>query len=508
MRKVSRYGSCFEEQQSPQKVLVGWTMGTEPTREGAQIRPTSIMRLSTQAGAFLLLLSLTILLGGCIAAPAVQLFARQANDMVQQGRRANQSPSPAVEPALSTLDLTEASRNRLLVLGVDGNLFTVTPDGSGRFALTSDAGAQHTYTQPTWSATGKRIAWTAIARIDGVRGSLITANANGTARTENETLFPPFYLYWSPDDSKVAYLSNWLAPSGQTIALHIANIRAPESADPTATPLVETDPVGVGQPFYFSWAPSADRLIAHVANREVIVLDLAAKEPSILVEESANFAVPQWVAAGLTAEATSGDRTSADSDGELLYVIKDETTAQLVLSDATGQNEEFLTYLARQDFISFSMNATGKQIAYIETTANVGFNAFGPLFLYDREAELFKQLSTDPAIAFFWSPDGSALYFLTVEPTVDQIWLRVNVWDGTAVQQYARFVPSPSFARDYLPFADQYMQSVRFWSPDSNAIVYAGQAEDGTAGIWVQSIEEGAEAQLVVAGTFATWSPR
>ncbi len=507
MRKASQYGSCFEEQQSPQKAPVDWTMRTEPTREGAQIRPTSIMRLSTQPGALLLLLSLTLLLTGCVALPAVQLLGRQAGELAQQRRSTGLFPAPTVEPALTALDLTEASRNRLLVLGVDGNLFTVAPDGSGRFALTTDAGPQHTYTQPTWSATGKRIAWTAIARVDSVRGSLITANANGTARTANETVFPPFYLYWSPDDSKVAYLSNWLAPSGQTIALHVANILDTDSTDPTAAPLVETDPVGVGQPFYFSWAPSADRLIAHVANREVILLDLAAEEPSILVEESANFAAPQWVTAGITTEVTSTGNSTA-KNGVLLYVIKDETTAQLVLNDATGQNEEFLTYLARQDFISFSMNATGKQIAYIETTANVGFNAFGPLFLYDREKELFQQISTDPAIAFFWSPDGSALYFLTVEPTTDQVWLRVNVWDGTAVQQYARFIPSPSFARDYLPFADQYMQSVRFWSPDSNAIVYAGQAEDGTAGIWVQPLEEGAEPQMVVAGTFATWSPQ
>ncbi len=495
MRKAQRYGGCLEVEQISQGITVNRIIRSEPVQEGAQIWPLSIMRAFMQPGAIILSLLLAVLLNGCIAAPAVQLLAREANELAQQRRSTGQSTVPAIEPALSALDLTEASRNRLLVVGVDGNLFTIAPDGSGRFALTTDAGPQHTYTQPTWSATGKRIAWTAIARVDSVRGSLITANANGTARTENATTFPPFYLYWSPDDSKVAYLSNWLAPSGQTIALHVANILATDSTDPNAAPLVETDPVGVGQPFYFSWAPSADRMIAHVANREVILLDLAAEEPSILVEESANFAAPQWV-------------TSTDNDGELLYVIKDATTAQLVISDGTGQNEEFITYLAQQDFISFSMNATGKQIAYIETTANVGFNAFGPLFLYDREAEFFEQLSTDPAVAFFWSPNGGSLFFLTIEPTAEQIWLRVNVWDGTMVQQYARFVPSPSFARDYLPFADQYMQSVRFWSPDSNAVVYAGQAENGTAGIWVQPIEADAEPQLVIAGTFATWSPQ
>ena len=267
------------------------TMKGRSAKAGRQSQLALIMHSLTSRITFLPLL-LVLLLSGCIAAPAVQLLAKQASELAQQRRSANLSTTPEVESTAATLDLAEASRNRLLVLGVDGNLFTVEPDGSGRFALTTDAGPRRTYTQPTWSATGKRIAWTAIARVDGVRGALITASANGMARTENATVFPPFYLYWSPDDSKVAYLSNWLAPSGQTIALHVANILAPDSVDTNTAPLVETDPIGVGQPFYFSWAPSADQLIAHVGNREVILLDLAAEEPSILVEESANFAAP------------------------------------------------------------------------------------------------------------------------------------------------------------------------------------------------------------------------
>jgi TolB protein len=403
----------------------------------------------------------------------------------------------ATTPAATraALDPNEASTNRLLVVGIDGNLFTITPDGSSRFPLTTDAGPQRSYTQPTWSATGERIAWTLIERADGVRGSLITTSANGTTATRTATLFPPFYLYWSPDDSKVAYLSSWLRDNQPTIALHVADIVAPTDAGSSAARAVAATPVGVGQPFYFSWAPSSDRMIAHVGNREVILIDLVAQEPTVLVEDSANFAAPQWVG-------------QDGASNRLLYVIQDENTAQLILSDAAGENEEFLTYLARQDFVSFSMNAPGNQIAYIETAEMVGFNAFGPLFLYDLEREIFEQLSNDPAIAFFWSPNGTALYFLTVEPTAEQIWLRVNVWDGVTVRQYARFVPSPSFARDYLPFADQYMQSMRFWAPDSSAVVYTGQAENGTAGVWVQPIAEGAAPRLVVAGTFATWSPR
>lgn len=398
-----------------------------------------------------------------------------------------------------TLDLETASNNRILVQGVDGNLFTITPGESERFYLTSNAGVRWLYSQPTWSTSGDRVAWTAVERTaDGVRSALVTALADGTEQTVADVPFPPFYLYWSPDDSKVAYLSNWLNSSGQTIALRAVDITKDGE---NATTL------DLGQPYYFSWAPNGEQLIAHVDNRQVRLLDASQRseasddereEPEVLVDGSANFAAPQWYS----------DITVAESVGQLLYVLDDGNTAQLVISDVAGDNPEFLTYLTRQDMVSFSMNATGSHIAYIETTERVGFNSFGPLFLYNLEEEFFEQLSTEPAIAFFWSPDGSGLYFLTVELLFGRVWLRVNVWDGDDVRQYGRFLPSPDFLRDYLRFADQYMQSMRFWAPDSSAVLYTGQGESGAIGVWVQSLDGEAPPELVAPGTFATWSPR
>lgn len=427
----------------------------------------------------LLGLLLVACLSGCtVIAPVAQWAGQQA-----LARR--QVAAPA---ASAPIDLADASTNRLLVTGVDGNLFTIKPDGSGRFALTTDAGAGGLYSQPTWSATGERIGWTRLERRAGeVISSLVTSQANGADLTSLETLFPPFYLYWSPDDRQLAYLSNWLAESGPTIALQSVDIAGGGTGSTV---------LGTGQPFYFAWAPDGNRLIAHVGNQAVLLIDTtsatAAAEPTVLEAGPANFAAPQWISA----------------TDQLLYVTADESTAQLLLTDTAGAAPERLTYLTRQDQISFGLNATGSHIAYIETSAALGFNAFGPLFLYDRNAETFEQLSTVPVVAFFWSPDGSALFFLTVEAEPDQIWLRVNVWDGTDVQQFARFIPSVAYLREYLPFADQYMQSLRFWAPDSRAVVYTGQAEDGTAGVWVQEIAGEAAPQLVVAGTFATWSPR
>lgn len=394
------------------------------------------------------------------------------------------TPAAPTAATSTTMDPALASRNRLLVEGIDGNLFTINPDGTARLDLTTDASRTRTYSQATWSTTGERLGWVRFeATTAGGRSALITSRADGSDRSEAETSFAPFYLYWSPDDSKLAYLSNWISEGSQTIALQLLDV---------ANGNADTALVGTGQPFYFSWAPGGKQMVTHIANEQVALLAVADGALQPLSDAATNFAAPQWSATG----------------DQLLYATTVDTIPQLVLTDAAGENATLVTTLSRTDTVSFSLNRQGTRLAYVETSDQVGFSAFGPLFLYDLTAEEFTQLSDGPVLAFAWSPDGEALFFLSAEVAGDRIWLRVNIWDGDQVRPFARFVPSPVFVRNYLPFADQYMQSLRFWSPDSRAVVYAGQSETGEGGIWVQPIQDDAPAQLVADGLFATWSPK
>ncbi len=445
-------------------------------------RRVSLSRLPAQSRRNLLrhrlphwgsLLALILLLSGCTSGDLARLLATRT----------------AQTPSASTIDPQLASSNRLLVHGLDGNLFTINPDGTLPFALTTDAGRDRSYSQATWSSSGEQIGWVGLAQTsDGIQSSLNTSRADGSARAEIDTLFAPFYLYWSPDDSKIAYLSNWVGEQAQTIALMVADV-----TDATEDPVT----IDIGQPLYFSWSPTSDQLLTHAANQRVALITVASGDEVILDETIPNTAVPQF-AAPQWGKATN----------QLLFVTNEENIPSLILTDANGENAQFVTNFSQTDTISFSLNPPGTRVAYIETSAQIGFNAFGPLLLYDLPANQFTQLSDGPVVAFFWSPDGEALFFLSAEATEDRAWLRVNIWDGERVQQYDRFAPSPIFLRDYLRFADQYMQSVRLWSPDSRAIVYAGEHEDGTAGVWVQSVGDDSPAQLVAEGVFATWSPR
>lgn len=387
-----------------------------------------------------------------------------------------------LQPIQPSVHPGPAGANRLLVLGADGNLFTVAPDGSGRLDLTDDATPQRYYTQPTWSPTGERIAWAEVSSAPGeMSGALITAAADGSNRTRANVTFPPFYLHWSPDGAQVAYLSNWLGSGAQTIALRLVDLR---------TGGADTKMLGIGQPFYFAWAPDSSQVLTHVANRRLGLLGLDGAE-TVLSDRTARFAAPQW-----------------SSDGQhLLYAIHDEPIPQLVMTDPAGLVEQVITLVAGDVRIAFSLSPNGGRVAYTETDAPVTVNSLGPLFVFDLATEEYEQLSSEPVIAFFWSPTGDKLLYMTIDVVGERPWLQLHVWDGEQKQALSRFIPSGLFFNQYLPFADQYAQNMRFWSPDGRAVVFAGEDEQGRRGVWVRALDAAAPT-FVAEGIVASWSPR
>jgi Tol biopolymer transport system component len=109
-------------------------------------------------------------------------------------------------------------------------------------------------------------------------------------------------------------------------------------------------------------------------------------------------------------------------------------------------------------------------------------------------------VSDSPALAFFWSPTGERLLVLDLVDSGEARW---QVWSDGELEEVVRFELEPSFARDLLPFFDQYAQSMSLWSPDGSAFAFPGSI-DGEAGIWVQKLGE--EPTRVSAGTWVAWS--
>ncbi|MGH8936921.1 MAG: TolB family protein [Acidimicrobiia bacterium] len=364
--------------------------------------------------------------------------------------------------------VADPAQMRLLVLGEDGNIATVLPDGSERRLLTEDAGRQHRYFQPTWSPAGDRVAFSELAVRDGTQASaLVVADAEGDRQAAFETTSPAFYLSWSPDGEHLGYLGN--APGG----IELGMVQTDGAA---GQPEILTQ----GQPLYFSWAPDGQRLLAHIDGARMVTISLEGEASELDVSPAA-FQAPQW----------SHDRrafaVAADSGQQLVIAAPDDTRRQVV---------------AFEGFISFLLSPDGDRIAYRALSAT----SPGELVVQSADGDR-RSAARNPVVAFFWSPDGRKLLYLVPEPEEEAPWFRWYVWDGEESQPLGRFVPSPILARDYLPFFDQFAQSLSFWSPGSDAFVYAGRGEDGGEGIWIQRLGGDREPEPVTKGLFASWPP-
>lgn len=393
------------------------------------------------------------------------------------------------ERALKSLS-APPSVNRLVVLGDDGNIYTIRRDGSERQALTSDASSDHLYRQPTWSPAVDRVAWVEIdSRGSEVSSALLTSRLDGRDQTRAATPFPAFYISWSPDSRRLAYLSNWT----DGLALRLVDVAA---GGHEATTLDQ------GQPLYFSWAPDSQRLLTHVGTDRLALLSLDGTQ-SPLGAAPAAFAAPQWSPDG----------------SQLFYAVREGAGQRLVVADPEGAQQHAITEF--DGIISFTLSPDHRQIAYAITPEPIGTAAFGPLYLADMDTNKTRELSAEPVLAFFWSPDSRSLIFLRFErhaPVTpapqaaplrqEQLWLRWHIWDGTRTFPLSLFSPSDTFLLDYLRFFDQYAQSMTLWAPDSSAFVYAGLGETGLNGIWVHPVAEGSQPTRVTRGVFAAWSPR
>ena len=407
---------------------------------------------------------------------AVLLLAGCSN--LPPGLQARLGNATAPAAAATTASTPPASpAGQLLVQGVDGNLYLVGRDGSQPFALTDDARASRIYTQPTWSPDGSRIAW---SRIDRRGSALVTSQFDGSGRSEVRVPFAPFYIAWSPRGDRLAYLSNWTVVDDSSIALRVVEVGEEG---------LQAQTLADGQPFYFSWAPDGERLLTHIGNERVEVQAVTGEQTPVVITGGA-FQSPQW----------------APDGGALLYVLADAVEQLLVVMDLEGNLVQEIT-----DFdgrITFAMSPDGSRVAYVPSAREAQANTLGPLYVLEMATQATRSITNRPVVAFAWSPDAQKLAYLTLEPLPNRIGMRWNVWDGSERRAFSVFTPTSTFLSNYLPFFDQYAQSHRIWSPESDALVFTGRLADGRSGVWVQEIAAEDAPRLLGPGLYASWSPR
>jgi TolB protein len=347
------------------------------------------------------------------------------------------------------------------VVREDGNLETLDPNGGEVLTLTTDAGPDVVVDQPVSSPDGRSIAWVEL-RSDGPR--VVTTSRAGGNRREIPLTVAPFFLAWDPTSMRIAYLGN----AGAGIGLGVIDDAVVQPRDV---------PVGGGAPLYLAWSPDGTQLLVHVGADGLGRTDLAHPlRPS--ADAPGTFQAPAWL-----------------PDGRELYVARQGADQSLVVIDRGDR-----TVLRRfHGGALFEPSPDGARVAYrLDAPDGTGTG----VYVQDLSGGPATRVTRADTLAFFWSPAGGRLLLLTGDPNGGPF--RWRVWQGHERFVGDAFVPSPTFLRDYLPFFDQYAQTITPWAPDGSAFAYAGQHEDAS-GIWVQPLA--GRRRLIGDGAFVTWTP-
>ena len=112
-------------------------------------------------------------------------------------------------------------------------------------------------------------------------------------------------------------------------------------------------------------------------------------------------------------------------------------------------------------------------------------------------------------LAFFWSPDGEKLGYLTRQVLPKAEWMQWRVYNLATGRDrgFKSFQPSLQMRFIMVSF-NQYAQSHRFWSPDSRYLVYGHRNEEaGAEQVWlVDTLSEENNSIYIDDGTMGFWS--
>jgi Tol biopolymer transport system component len=307
----------------------------------------------------------------------------------------------------------------------------------------------------------------------------------------------PFYLYWSPDNQNLSFLST--SASGQSLILQ--SIPA-QGGDRT---ILDT-----GSPYYWSWAPDGNTMIVHTgATNSATVEHMAFLQVDSQVTEHAlepspaTFQAPAW---------------SPDGNHILLSRVNDQKEKEIILMDGKGSIEKALGTFESNS--SFAWSRDSELVAYIAGDRPLTAGTIGTMHVMDLATsdDFFQD---EDVMAFFWSPDSKKLAYFKpfvadsaseggTDPSgqaQQRLLLQLNVLDVISGENRELFTfrPTDQFLA-VIPYFDQYHQSTTIWSPDSNNLVLSFLTSENNPGIAIVAASGQLEPRLLAEGYLAFWS--
>ena len=338
--------------------------------------------------------------------------------------------------------------------------------------------------QPTWSRDGRRLAATLIDPDSETPGvAVVDISTWDVAASPANRQY--FFYSWSHDGTRLAALGP--GPSGGT-SLDILDASGALASDTS----IESSSI------FVAWEPGGRRLLVHAGSQLWLIGDPdSPRQHTNYGEVGLGFSAPAWVpgtqdflyvdSTGQSSGTDSQDdpapepaiagagprlvRRSADGGGsadlggaEGLIVMSVHPRGGLAALSTLA------TSPASTDPTGITDPASGTQRAGLQASEDLYTGAVSIIDL--NTGERFSVLDS---VGFWleWSHDGRRL--LIASPTTadaDATTLAWHIWDGQETVELTRFTPTVAFVRDYLRFADQYVETPRLWSPDNEAIVF------------------------------------
>lgn len=412
----------------------------------------------------------------------------------------------ATEPSQADGDgPQEDVAGRIAFISANGQIATVAADGSQRRQLTDEEG--QIYLFPAWSPRGDQIA----AISSGREGAGVYTVSDEADAEASELYFDeddaPIYLYWARDGQSVSFIASYESDLGLFLA----------PADGAG----EGRLLATGQPLYWDWVGQEERLLVHTGTPQsgasLTFVDVAeAQSSGDEVTAPGYFQAPV-----VSADGTYIGFTEIDDSEDRWVVARDLVSGSSTRTRHAGVAA--MGWSPTDDLLAFiSADGSGRSSQ---------LNFYGPLRLLEAETGDVQTLVDERVLAFFWSPDGRKIAYLTVaEGEGEQVAergsagrfrqmnrrarqheeLRLSLWLVDVVDRrnvhLLDFRPTEIFVRQFLPFFDQYALSHRVWSPDSRAL--ALPVREGDEGRIYMVNADGQGIQILAEGLIAFWSNR
>ena len=496
-----RYSDSFEAESAPDIAPDGLP-DSPPRRRGCLFLFVSLLLIVT-------------LIGSSLAAwfiMAQRPVTVTPADTTSAGRQPTLAPATLVAALSTPLPATEQPApvaaaepavNRIVIVNAEGQVETLSPTGQERRVLTSE-GQSVFFQFPAWSPDGRRLAVIG-TRLNGGGIYVLPDVVGADIMPESQVYFSadetPIYLYWSPDNTKLAFLAN--QPRNR-MGLKVIN-----SDGGSASRLLAT-----GAPFYWDWSDDGRQLLVHSGEDQSAALSLIGVQGET---QAGNLATPgAFQAPGI---AAGGRYWAFAEESEGL-------SALTVVDTQTGERRSFES----SDSLALGWSPAGDHLAFTNATGD-SHPFWGPLRVLDVVAGQTRLLTRQTVLAFFWSPDGRSIAYITVNGTIEddginalvkprrltklarsaqqtQGFLTLSVVDVASGQglRLLDFEPTIVFLTQFLPFFDQYALSHSLWSPDSSALVLPVREEEGNVILVVPTT--GGRPFRLAAGDVAFWSSR